>query len=87
LVSRREMGPKGPPTGVQQPSLQQQIQRQQPQPNQQASRAPAVKPTADDALSNASGDDDVPLVLVDQKYLSDKKFAEFNVSPNSKRCV
>ncbi len=41
-----------------------------------------------DAVSIGSADDDdVQLPTVDQKYLSDKKFADFNISPNSKRCV
>ncbi|GFR45934.1 hypothetical protein Agub_g7396 [Astrephomene gubernaculifera] len=85
------MGPKGQ-SGL--PSAGRGQQQQLPQPQQkhqiqQPGRLPAAKGPGlqDDARSNASGDDDVPLPLVDQKYLSDKKFAEFSVSPNSKRAL
>ncbi|EFJ48047.1 hypothetical protein VOLCADRAFT_91218 [Volvox carteri f. nagariensis] len=82
------MGPKGLPTGHKQPSLQQQNQRQQQQHQVPPSRVQPAKPTADsDAHSNASVDDDVPLPLVDQKYLSDKKFGEFSISLSSKRAL
>ncbi|GIL66839.1 hypothetical protein Vafri_20229 [Volvox africanus] len=80
------MGPKGSMTGQQQPTPRQQHQRQQQQ-HLPPGRVSSAKTTADDARSNGSGDDDVPLPLVDQKYLSDKMFAEFAISPNSKRAL
>ncbi|PNH08863.1 DEAD-box ATP-dependent RNA helicase 25 [Tetrabaena socialis] len=69
-------GPSGPgPRGP-----QQQAQQRMP------ARAP---PPMDDggASVNSADDDEVDLPLVDSKYLSDKKFAEFVISPNSKRAL
>lgn len=56
----------------------------------QGNGAPSVPPArsmATDATATFEDSDseEVPLPSVDQKYLSDTKFAEFKISPDSKR--
>lgn len=81
------MAPKGNPPGPGGSGAAAPARAQAPQaPRQQhppAKPAPLPKRVEEDAGSDE--DDNAPLPLVDQKYLSDKKFAEFNIHPNSKR--
>ncbi|GLC52864.1 hypothetical protein PLESTB_000682300 [Pleodorina starrii] len=74
-----------PAAGLRRRSLQ--LQRREPEEDDQTSRP--VQPKIMDATTTSfSTDEDVPLPpMVDQQYLSDTKFVDFDISSNSKRAL